>query len=359
MDQRLYKEIENYIMEIILANISLPDFKLPSERWLSLKFNASREPVQHAYNNLIQKGFVTKKHGLGYYISNCANEKVGNTAALQNPKISLIISDVSTHYTHSILTGINHFCTEHNLELSILLSNSSPEKENELITFAYQSGSKGIILFPVNYDYAYNDELSNLTGKKYPLVLIDRTLPVRASFVTSENHQAMIDAVEFLQRKGFQKPVYISPPPEIASTTDSRINGFTHGLLRYYKMMEPRNILIAEGSPTEIKNTVIRYLKKYTDTDVIIVLGTMCPAIVMATNELGIQIPRDLKLMVFDDEMPFSQKNALKPYIIEQDGCGIGYYAAQALYNQLYGDSQPVTQMLPVTIIDTSEEKTQ
>lgn len=357
MDQKLYKEIEHYIMDIILANLSLPHFKLPSERWLSQKFDTSREPVQHAYDNLIQKGYVIKKHGVGYYISNVATEKANNAAAMQNSKISLIISDVSTHFTHNILTGVNFFCSEHNIVLSILLSDSSAEKENKLINFAYQSGSNGIILFPVNYDYAYNDELSNLTGKKYPLVLIDRTLPIRASLVTTENHQAMIDAVEFLQRKGFQKPVYISPPPEIASTTDSRINGFTHGLLRYYKMMEPRNILIVEGSPQEIKNAVIRYLKKYTDTDVIIVQGTMCPAVVVAAEELGIQIPKDLKLMVFDDEMPFSQKTTLKPYIIEQDGCGIGYYAAESLYNQIYGDLLPTTKMLPVTIIDTTGEE--
>lgn len=354
MDQRLYSEIENYIMEIILANLSLPNFKLPSERSLSLKFNTSREPVQHAYEDLIGKGYVFKKHGKGYYISNQATERTMRAAATQNPKISLIVPDVSTRYIHNLLTGINSFCTEHRLELSILLSNSAPEKENELIKFAYQSGSNGIILFPVNYDYAYNDELSTLSARKYPLVLIDRTLPVRASFVTSENHQAMVSAVEFLQRKGYKKLVYISSQSSLSSVTDSRINGFTHGLLRYYQMIEPRNILIAEGNPIELKNIFIQYFKKYKDTEVIIVLGTVCPAVVAAAEELGLRIPEDLKLMVFDDELEFSQKATLKPYIIEQDGYGIGYYATESLYNQIFGDSQPVTKMLPVTIIDTN-----
>lgn len=355
MDQRLYNEIENYIVEIITQNASIPNYKLPSERMLSLKFDVSREPIRHAYENLIKKGVVIKNHGRGYFIGNAANAYTSK--ATQNIKITLIISDLTTRYTHDILSGINAFCWEHHMELSILISDSDPEKENKLLKSACQSGTKGIILFPVNYDTSYNDALFNLTAKKYPLVLIDRTLPVRASYVASENHQAMVDAVEFLYGRGIQHPVYLSPPIAVCSTTETRLNGFTHGMLRYYKKIEPQNVLIINGTPTEIKDIVIRYLKKYTDTEVMIVLGTTYPAVLMATDELGLRIPQDLKLMIFDDELSHDECSTLKPYLIKQDGYHIGYYAAQFLYNQLYGDSRPVTQMLPVTIVDTSKEE--
>lgn len=357
MDQRLYNEIENYIMEVIEQNASIPNYKLPSERMLSLKFDVSREPIRHAYENLIKKEIVIKNHGRGYFIRNAAN--VRSLRAKENIKTTLIISDVTTRYTHNILSGINAFCSEHNMELSILISDSDPEKENKLLKSACQSGTKGIILFPVNYDTSYNDVLFNLTVKKFPLVLIDRTLPVRASYVASENHQAMIDAVEFLHNKDIQHFVYLSPPMNVCSTTETRLNGFTHGMLRYYKKIEPQNVLIVNGRPSEIKDTVIHYLKKYPDTEVMIVLGTIYPAVLKALDELGLRTPRDLKLMIFDDELSHAECNTLKPYLIKQDGYHIGYYAAQALYNQLYGDSRPVTQMLPVTIIDTSEEEMQ
>ena len=354
MDQRLYNEIESYIMNIIAQNASVPNFKLPSERMLSQKFNVSREPIRHAYENLIKKGHIVKNHGRGYFIRNTADARSASTA--QNIKITLIISDVTTRYTHDILSGINAFCWEHNMELSILISDSAPEKENKLLKSACQSGTRGIILFPVNYDTSYTDMLFNLTAKKFPLVLIDRTLPVRASYVASENHQAMIDAVEFLHRKEIQNLVYLSPPIAVCSTTETRLNGFTHGMLRYYKKIEPRNVLIINGTPPEIKDTVIRYLKKYPDTKVMIVLGTTYPAVLMALNELGLRTPQDIKLMIFDDELSHAECNMLKPYLIKQDGYHIGYYAAQILYNQLYGDSRPVTEMLPVTIIDTVED---
>ena len=355
MDQRLYNEIENYIVEIITQNASIPNYKLPSERMLSLKFDVSREPIRHAYENLIKKGIVIKNHGRGYFIGNTANAHTSK--ATQNIKITLIISDLTTRYTHDILSGINAFCWEHHMELSILLSDSDPEKENKLLKSACQSGTKGIILFPVNYDTSYNDVLFNLTAKKFPLVFIYRTLPVRASYIASENHQAMVDAVEFLYGRGIQHPVYLSPPIAVCSTTETRLNGFTHGMLRYYKKIEPQNVLIIDGTPTEIKDIVLRYLKKYSDTEVMIVLGTTYPAVLMALEELGLRTPQDLKLMIFDDELSHDECSTLKPYLIKQDGYHIGYYAAQSLYNQLYGDSRPVTQMLPVTIVDTGKEE--
>ena len=357
MDQKLYNKIENYLKDIIEQNSSVPNYKLPSERMLSLKLNVSREPIRHAYENLVKKGLVIKNHGRGYFIRSDA--AVRSASIQQNIKISLIISDVSTRYTHDLLSGINAFCWEHNMELSILLSDSDPEKENILLNSAAHSGTNGIILFPVNYDTSYGDALFSLTAKKFPLVMIDRTLPVRASYVASENHQAMIDAVEFLHRKGVKDLVYISPPTAVCSTTETRLNGFTHGLLRYYHKIEPQNILIVNKTPDIIKDTVIQYLKKHPETELMIVLGTICPAVLMATDELGLRIPQDLKLMIFDDELSHNQYNTLQPYLIKQDGYHIGYYAAQALYNQLYGDSRPVTQMLPVTIIDTVEEETQ
>ena len=355
MDQRLYNEIENYIMEVIEQHASIPNYKLPSERMLSLKFDVSREPIRHAYENLIKKEIVAKNHGRGYFIRNAAN--VRSLSAKENVKITLIISDVTTRYAHNILSGINAFCWEHNMELSILISDSDPEKENKLLKSACQTGTKGIILFPANYDTSYNDVLFNLTVKKFPLVLIDRTLPVRASYVASENHQAMIDAVEFLHRKRIQNPVYLSPPIAVCSTTETRLNGFTHGMLRYYKKIEPQNVLIVNGDPNEIKNTVIHYLRKYPDTEVMIVLGTIYPAVLMALEDLGLRTPQDLKLMIFDDELSHAECSKLKPYLIKQDGYHIGYYASQALYNQLYGDSRPITQMLPVSIVDTGKEE--
>lgn len=246
MDSTIYKKVESYLMDIITQNSNIPDYKLPSERALSISFNTSRKPIRHAYERLIQKGYVINIHGRGYFIHNTEGSDVINSAHA-SPQISLIIPSIQTQFDHSILAGIHNFCSSHQVELSIHVSNSSVEKEASLLHTVPLSGSKGIILFPADNDVTYHDELLKLSLRKYPLVLLDRMLSnIHASFISSENHQAMVDAVEFLKNKNYNNIVYITVPASVASTNDARINGFTHGLLRHYKMAKPQNLLVIE-----------------------------------------------------------------------------------------------------------------
>ena len=65
---------------------------------------------------------------------------------------------------------------------------------------------------------------------------------------------------------------------------------------------------------------------------------------------------QSIKLMLFDDELTHTERDILKPYFILQDGYHIGYYAAETLYNHIWGDKRPVIKRLPVTIIDDAED---
>ena len=355
MDSTIYKKIESYLMEIITQNASIPDYKLPSERTLSLAFHASRKPVRRAYDQLIQKGYVTNIHGRGYFISSNIQEDSSFYAATVSPSISLIMPSVRSQFSHDILAGAGDFCNAHQVELSIHISSNSAEKEVQLLRSVSVSGDKGIILFPVDQDYMQHDELQRLSYRKYPLVLIDRMVPnIHASFISSENHQAMVNAVEFLHKRNFANLVYVSPPSELASTTDARINGFTHGLLRYYKMATPKNLLILEGTPRQQKEDCIQYLKNYPNTEIIIVGSAQRFPVIIAAQELGLTIPQDLQLMLIDDELSSAERSSLKPYILQQNGYQMGYLAAESLYNQIYGDLRPITKLLPVSIIDSN-----
>lgn len=356
MDSTIYRKIESHLKEIIFQNAALPDYKLPSERLLSATFNVSRKPVRHAYQNLIDKGYVVNIHGKGYFIGQKAKDDAVIPNTWNSPKISLIIPSIVTQYSHDILSGASDFCNNHQLEFAIHITDDKIDKEAHLLRTVPLSGTKGIILFPGDYDNAYNTELSKLSLRKYPIVLVDRMVPnIHASFVSSENHEAMINAVGFLWEKGFQNLVYMTPDSTLATTVDARINGFTHGLLRHYQMAKPQNILVLEGSFQTMKERAIKYLKDYPETEVVIVSGAMRLPVLAAADELNIRIPQRMRLMIFDDELSPAEHQSLKPYILKQDGYQIGYLAAQSLYNQIYGDLRPVIKKLPVSIIDATD----
>lgn len=351
MDSSIYKRIIDYLLEIINRNAGIPNYKLPSERTIAANFDASRKPVRHAYEQLIERGYVTNIHGRGYFIRSDIQPDELSTAFQKNIRISFIIPSVQTHYSHSILTGIEGFCADNHVEYTIHISDDSPAKESSLLNSVSRSGSMGIILFPADYSISYHNELFRLSNRKYPFVLVDRSLPnINASFISSDNHKAMVDAVHFLYQKHYHNPVFATSPATLAASTDTRINGYTHGLLKYYKVASPRNLLSLDGSRTQQENAVTKFLQKYPDTDVVIVHGAQRLPVLAAMKALGML---NIKLMIFDDELSNAERETLRPYFIQQDGYHIGYTAAETLYNHILGDMRPVIKRLPVTIIDS------
>lgn len=357
MDSTICRKIESYLLELIQQNSSNPNFKLPSERSLSLMFNASRKPVRNAYLRLSQKGYVSSVHGRGYYISEHQPNTASSLSSRQRIGIALVMPSIRSQYSHDILAGAGDFCTAHKLELSIHVSNNSPEKQEQLLYSVSDSGANGIILFPVDSDGSLHPQLQRLILRKFPLVLIDRMIPnTHTSYIASDNHQAMVSAVEYLYSRGYAHIAYISPPSTTSSTNDARINGFLHGLLRYYKEATPKNILIIDGTPEQQCQTCVQYFQRHPEIEVLIVSGVQRHAVMRSAEQLGLRIPEDRKLMFIDDELPPAERNTLKPMIIKQNGYQIGYQAAQTLYNQIYGDLRPYIRELAVSIINTSEE---
>lgn len=65
----IYRQIADYIIDLINNNQLKPDDKLPSERVLSQMFNVSRNTISAAMEYLFYKGAVCKKGHTGTYIS--------------------------------------------------------------------------------------------------------------------------------------------------------------------------------------------------------------------------------------------------------------------------------------------------
>ncbi len=350
MDTSIYKTITTYLLELISRNMNTPNYKLPSERMLAVNFNVSRKPVRHAYDDLIDRGYITRIHGSGYYISSSIEPEQLQASFQKQIKISFIIPAVTTQYAHSLLSGVSDFCAKNKVEYSIHVSDDLPEKENSLIRSAPRTGSMGIILFPSDNDTDNFNELARLAVRKFPFVLVDRRIPnLNASFVATDDHQSMIDALQLLYQKGYRSPVFVTPSPRLASSVDSRINGYTHGLLRFYKMASPSNILILSENRAQQKNEVLQHLQKYPQTDVMIFLGTKNSPVISAVKAMG---EDGIKLMLFDDELSRAERDTLKPFFILQDGYSIGYVAAEILYNHILGDMRPSVRLFPVTIAD-------
>ena len=347
-----YKQVLNFLMEIIEQAPNEPNYRLPSERMLAIKFRASRRSVRMAYEKLLSQGIVEKIHGKGYFTTGKSKHKHD---ALTEKSVHLIAPYFHTRFSQEIAHGVFDFCNEHTMDLSIKLSMGNLSKEAQYIQSAFSSNVKGIILFPTDNELI-NHELLKLSANRYPIAIIDRYFKnVNSSFISTDNYGAMMDAVRFLSAKKHKRILYLTSPTSLATTVEERLNGYLAGYAKYFGEGGERTVLTLQNfGISDVAQAVHAHLTAHPDTEVLLTSGsrTAIDAIVATANKLGFSFPKDLKLMVFDNEFSDTEIHLLRPYVIQQDARQIGYQAAATLYNQIYGDLRTKTIRLPAHIVD-------
>lgn len=357
---RPYKQVLTFLMEIIEQADFAANCKLPSERMLAIKFKASRRSIRLAYETLIEQGLVARIHGKGHFTTgNKTKDSKSDNLALK--KIYFVVPFLKTQFTQEILNGVTDFCDEHTMDVSIKLSKCSVTKEARYINSVLSSDAKGIILFPID-NKPTSDELLKLSSNRYPITVIDRSLKnIDSSFVSTDNYNAMIEAVKFLHTKQHHNILYLSPPVSLATSVEERFNGYQAAVRTYFKENAKSSVLtLPSFVHEEIFNAVSRFLRENPQTEVIITTGARenTDAVISAVQSLNLSIPKDIKLMTFDCDFSSTEIELFHPYVIKQDAYQIGYKSAATLYNQIYGDLRTETIRLPVNIIDYSEKET-
>ena len=358
-NQRPYKQILDFLMELIKQISFEPNYKLPSERMLAVKFSASRRSTRLAYDQLLSQGLVHKIHGKGYFTTGNSIKKDASSHA-DSKKIFFIVPALRTRFMQNILYGITDFCDEHTIDVSIKLTKSDVRKEAQYIHSAFSSDTKGIILFPIDNE-RINEGLLKLSTQRYPLVIIDRYFTnINSSFISTDNYTAMREAVKFLHGKKLSHFLYLTSHDSLATSVSERLNGYLDGMKTCFKTSGKESVLTLHSfSFEEIYNGVRTYLQENPQTEVVITSGLQIAtdAILAAANSLNLSIPNDIKLMIFDNDFSFTEMNLFRPYVILQDAYQIGYRSAASLYNQLYGDLRTEIIRLPVNIIDYSTKR--
>ena len=351
-DTTLYKKILQELNTIIIENKNIKGYKLPSERALATKFSSSRPPIRAAYQQLVKQDLVEVVHGKGYFIKNA--DKSSLKSSQLKIQVLFVTPSLKTNFMQQLHSGVSKFCEDRNIELSIKITDESEKKEKKLLESLSYSNYDGLILFPVDNEY-YNEPLLKLSIAKYPTVIIDRYIKtLNLSFVSTDNHKAMMDTIKYLHNKKYKNIVYVTFEPSLATTNEERINGYNNGMLKYYGYTLASNMLTLKSNNKDyIYNEIKTFLQENPNTDALIITDTFLSAAYLAISELNYKVPDQLRLVVFDNEISFAEKKLMSPYIIEQEGEKIGHFAAMHLYNQITtGNKRIVSKKFPAKIID-------
>ncbi|WP_053985603.1 GntR family transcriptional regulator [Niameybacter massiliensis] len=352
-NEPLYISMRKYLLEIIEQNKHTPDFKLPSENQLALRFNASRISAKNAILSLEKDGLIYRKQGKGTFIAPKASEFELLKADKQNPMICFIVPGVGGKFIGKILEGLQTFTLEHHLNLSIMVTGGDQKIEEEMIRVATQNNCKGLIIYPVDNN-VYNKEILKLSLNNFPVVLVDRYLTgLDLSYVACDHFTAAYNGTKYLIDNGHTHIGFLSQDPHSVSSVLERSNGYQKALLDHIGSFDTNLQLTIDHTDPDFLETVYTYLQDNPSLTALITTSIGYGLnLVPYLQQKGIHIPEDLTLMLFDNEFEgYLPLLSFKPIIIDQNPYEIGLKVGEVLYRLLYRNPKPKKILLKESIL--------
>lgn len=333
MAQFIYVEIKEYLMRLIKENRSIPDYMLPSENKLAVKFATTRITAKRALNELQQEGYIVRKHGKGSFI----NQAAAKDAFSQSGEfICLMLPNIDSIFVSRIVKGVRDTCMQYGYTPLIV---NEPNLQSNLIAEITKRDIKGMIVFP-NSKTNYNKDLLSLSFKNFPMIFVDRYMSgLEVSSVSSNHEEAGRLAVRILSERGCQHIGFITSPAPYTSSARERIFGYEREHIENQMLIRNDYILEVSKQDEDIDEKLIRYFKEHPEIDGLLSYGDIIGIhVYKAIAACKIRVPEQMKVIFLDDEyanyadiLPFS------PSCIIQQSREIGRQAASLLIKYITG----------------------
>lgn len=263
--------------------------------------------------------------------------------------IGLALSGIANPFFVDFISAIEAEAARSGHTLLIGDTHDEPGKELQMVKELLRRRVDGLLLAPS--PGAAEEALPFLDSQGTPLVLLDRFVTVDVDQVGTENEAPAARLVEHLAAGGHRRIGLIAGLPGL-STTDERIRGYEIGLERSGLAVDPA--LIAHGaSQHEPAREATHQLLDSADppTALLAANNAMTIGAMHALRDRGLEVPRDLALVAFDD---FEWSDLFKPRltVIAQPYGAIGTRAVQLLLSRLAEPGRPHQEVrLPATFV--------
>lgn len=318
----LYTQIYQYVKEAILSGQYPVGQMIPTEQELMDQFAVSRITTNRALQMLTSEGLIKRRAGLGTFVcdvplaepSESTAQRVtssttpSTTAADDAGFVGFVIPFMDGTFGPVILRCVERILAERGYSVVLGSTYGDQQKEQEVIRRLVRGGVKGLIVLPVNGEY-YSDEILRLHVERFPIVLVDKSLPgIPLSYVASDNYAAAKSLTNHLISRGHQDIGFLSLSLNGTSTLVDRYNGYTDSLAANgivcnpdYHLTAPTAGTIVDGLDTTLVATITQFLSDSPQvTAMFAVDDNLAEHALAAALSLGKSIPEQFALTCFD-----------------------------------------------------------
>lgn len=232
---------------------------------------------------------------LGYFPSAVAR----GLASRKSKIVGIVFSDISNPFFTSVYKGIESFLTEQGYELTLANTGEVKATQEVVLNTMFSRQVDGLIISPTGEE---SPMLSRIISSHIPVILIDRGGPFSdISMVRLDNVKAAYEATAHLIADGHRKIGLVLGLSSV-DTTSARLEGYKNALKAHQIPFEERYVVGGE-SRTRGGNRSTCALLKLPDppTAIFTTNNLMTLGALHAIRELGLNIPKDIGLIGFDD----------------------------------------------------------
>lgn len=277
-------------------------------------------------------------------------EPFGPARALRQQRVrvwAVIIADVENPFFTSVVRGIEDVAYAHGYRLVLCNSDEDLDKEADYLDIAIRERMAGVVLAAASTS---ESAVARLLDAGIPVVAIDRKVDrTDVNAVMVDNRGGAQQATEHLLQSGWGRVGCIVGPTRI-STSNERLEGYRRALaergVQFDRSLVRRANFRVDGG---FKAATALLRQPDPPNALFVANNLMTLGALHAIQDAGLQVPRDLGIVGFDDS-PVAALLRPRLSVVSQPTYAIGQSAAQLLVAALR-DAEPQHVVLPPELI--------
>lgn len=304
--------------------------------------------VSRVLNN---RGYISEKTRKKVYeamkeLNYQPNELARSLYRRKSYLIGLLIPSVSHPFFAELTSYIEYYAYQNDYKILLCNSLQDVEKEKGYINMLKRHQVDGIIIG------SHTLKTEQYLNVNLPIVAIDRYFSEKIPYVASDNYNGGVLATKLLIQNGCRKIAHISGPLILNTPANNRYKAF----MDVVKEHNIENVVVETKlnvfDTDEYKKLIIKLFTDHPDIDGVFASSDLIAAtIINAAREIGKEVPKDLKIVGYDD---ISIAKTIVPPLttIRQPIEEMAKKTIEIILDQIDGEEVSIENVLPITLVE-------
>jgi len=303
---------------------------------LAGKLGYSVSTVSKALNDSHEISAETKRKvmDLAALLNYTPNAYAGSLRNKKSNNIAVVLPEVADSFFSQAINGIESVAQEKGYHVIVYLTHEKQHKEQSILN-DFRSGRVDGVLMSLSGETTSNEHIFRLNDKEIPLVFFDRAPDgITAAKVVTDDFDSARKATAQLIANGSQRIAFLSISDKIA-IFNNRLEGFKKALQDAGRPYHESMQVNCSFNEQQNHDLLMALLTQPDRPDAIIASAEKIAAnIYSICNQLGLNIPEDLKVIAFSN-LPIAALLCPPLSTIVQPAFEMGQAAATLLFKAL------------------------